>query len=115
MTTVTLTALPVVTYANLDCNIRIEAINVGGADIKVETETELKCRFQDTQKSFTNNMGEWTQSQAIAYTNNSNCIIGTSFSYGGYDYSISQVSVMTRLDGTEEGRKLYLTNKSLSS
>lgn len=113
-TTVLLSALPVTTYANLDCNILITAIDSGGAPIASDTQTALDCRFQDTQKSFRLPSGEFSQSQAIAYTDDSSCVIGTLFSYGGYDYSIAQVSVMTGLDGIEEGRKLYLTGKTLA-
>ena len=113
-TTVLLSSLPVTTYTNLDCNILITAIDSGGAPISSDTQTALDCRFQDTQKSFRLPSGEFSQSQAIAYTNDSRCVIGTLFSYGGYDYSIAQVSVMTGLDGSEEGRKLYLTGKTLA-
>lgn len=112
--TILLTALPTVTTTELNCQILIEAIDSGGAPISLDTQTALDCRFQDTQKSFRLPSGEFSTSQAIAYTDDSSCAIGTLFSYGGYDYSIAQVSVMTGLDGSEEGRKLYLTGKTLA-
>jgi len=113
-TTISLTAKPVVTSSGLDCHCHITVIDTGGAPISSDTQTALDCRFQDTQKSFRLPSGEFSMSAAIAYTNDSSCVIGTLFSYGSYDYYIAQVSVMTGLDGLEEGRKLYLTGKTLA-
>jgi hypothetical protein len=116
ITTTNLTAntLPTITTANLDCNILIECLTTGGAVMQEETAKEIDCRFQDTQKGFYDSTGEWSMSQAIAYVSESSCIIGTKLSYDGYDYNIAQVSIMTDLDGSEEGRKLWLTGKSVS-
>ena len=116
VTTTHLTAdvLPTVTTVNLSCNILIECIDTGGSPIYEETALEIDCRFQDTQKAFIDPTGKWTNSSAIVYTNEDSCNIGTTFSYDGYDYNIAQVSIMTDLDGAEEGRKLYLTGKTLS-
>jgi hypothetical protein len=105
-------ALPIVTTANLDCRVLIEVLSTGGAVLQEETQTALDCRFQDSQKSFRLPSGEFSMSDAIAYTDDSSCAIGTKFSFGSYDYSIAQVTVMTALDGTEEGRKLWLTGKA---
>lgn len=115
-TTTTLAAdlLPTVTTSGLDCNILIEVLSVGGAILQEETAKEIDCRFQDTQKSFRDASGEWSTTQAIAYVSESSCIIGSIFSCNGYDYNIAQVSIMTGLDGSEEGRKLYLVGKSVS-
>jgi hypothetical protein len=107
-------SLPAVTTANMDCNILIEVLSTGGAILQEETSKEIDCRFQDTQKSFMNAAGEWSQSQAIAYVSESSCIIGSIFSCNGYDYNIAQVSIITGLDGSEEGRKLWLTCKTES-
>ena len=113
-TTIPLTSLPTVTYTGLDCTILIEAIDLSGANIKEETATTLKCRFQNTQKTFLEATGKFAQAQAIAYTDESGCEIGTKFSFGGYDYDIAQTAVMTGLSGSEEGRKLWLTGKTLA-
>jgi len=112
--TILLTALPTVPITGLDCNILIEAIDSGGAPISQDTQTEIDCRFQDTQKSFQNAQGEWSTSAAIAYTNDSSCIIGKLFSYGGYDYQIAQVSAHGDRNGAEVFRKLWLTGKTLA-
>ncbi len=113
-TYLTADTLPVVTTSGLDCNILIEVLSAGGAILQEETAKEIDCRFQDTQKSFRDASGNWSQSQAIAYVSESECIIGTIFSCGGYDYNIAQVSIMAGLDGSEEGRKLWLTGKTES-
>lgn len=109
-----LTALPVVTTANLTCMIEILAIDSGGAPISLDTQTAIDCRFQDTQKAFQTALGEWSTSAAIAYTNDASCIIGKLFSYGGYDYQIAQVSAHGDLNGDEVFRKLWLTGKTLA-
>lgn len=114
LTTNGLTASPIITTANLDCHIHVVVIDTVGQPIYEETALELDCRFQDTQKAFQDPTGKWTNSSAIVYTDEDSCNIGTTFSYGGYDYNIAQVSIMTDLDGSEEGRKLYLTGKTLS-
>lgn len=113
-TTILLTALPVVTYTSLDCIILIEAIDSAGASISSDNQVAIDCRFQDTQKSFQSPNGEWSTSAAIAYTNDTSSIIGTLFSYNGYDYQISQVSAYGDIGGDEEYRKLYLTGKTLA-
>ena len=112
--TILLTELPTVTTTGLDCNILITAIDSAGAPIPYDTQLEISCRFQDTQKSFRDSKGEWSTSSAIAYVTETSCGIGTIFSCNGYDYNIAQVSIMTGLDGTEEGRKLWLTGKTES-
>lgn len=113
-TTTLLTVLPVVTTTNLNCMIEILALDSGGAPISLDTQTAIDCRFQDTQKAFQNAQGEWSTSAAIAYTNDSSCIIGKLFSYNGYDYSIAQISAFGDIDGAEEYRKLWLTGKTLA-
>ena len=116
ITTTTLAAesLPTVTTANLSCNILIECINVGGAIIYNETAKEIDCRYKDTQKSFQDANGQWNTTSGIAYVTEVTCTVGTIFSCDGYDYNIARVDIMTGLDGSEEGRKLWLTGKSVS-
>lgn len=114
ITTVSLSALPTITTANIDCNILVEAITTGGAPIQEETHTEIYCRFQNTQKAFQNSAGEWTQSQAVAFVSDSNLVLGSVFSFDGYDYSIAQVSAHADLDGDEVFRKLYLTGRTVA-
>jgi hypothetical protein len=114
VTTVNLSALPVITTSGLNCMVLVEANTTGGAPIQEETQTAIDCRFQNTQKSFQNSAGEWTKSQAIAYVSDSNIAIGSIFSQGGYDYSISQVSAHDDLDGDEVFRKLYLTGRTVA-
>ena len=106
--------LPTVTTSGLDCNVLIEVLDVGGAILREETAKEIKCRFQDTQKSFRDAQGNWSLSSAIAYVNEPELVIGTKLSYDGYDYDIAQVSIMTGLGGSEMGRKLWLTGKTES-
>lgn len=63
-TTVILTSLPVVTYANLDCKITIKCINSGGAPLYIETETNLPCKIEIKSKSVPRPEGGWTSIQS---------------------------------------------------
>jgi hypothetical protein len=112
ITTVNLSALPTITTSGLNCMVLVEAITTGGAPIQTETQTAIDCRFQNTQKNFQNQEGQWTQSQAVAYVSDSSFEIGSVFSQGGYDYQIAQVSAHSDLDGEEQFRKLYLTGRT---
>jgi hypothetical protein len=104
---VMLSALPTIITSGLDCNILIEALNSGGANILKETQTAIYCRFTGTQKAFQDGQGAWTQSQATVDTTDTTCQIGDMFSFGGYDYLISQV--VPRLGfKNEKFRTLYL-------
>jgi hypothetical protein len=58
-TTVLLSALPTVSYTSLDCNILIECIDSGGADIKDETATATKIQFENTSSGFFTPEGVW--------------------------------------------------------
>lgn len=111
-TTILLTALPVVSASGLDCNILIEALSAGGANIIKETAIICKTRFQDSQKAFQNPAGVWTQSQAIADTTDPETGIGDIFSYNSYDYQVAQVASYTNLAGVETYRRLYLTGRA---
>jgi hypothetical protein len=110
-TTFLLSALPVVSHSGLDCNILIEALSSGGANIIKETAIICKTRFQDSQKAFQNAAGAWTQSQAIADTTDTETGIGDVFSYNGFDCQVAQVQAFTNLSGVEKYRRLFLTGR----
>lgn len=107
-TTTFLSALPAISCIGLDCNVLIEAITTGGTPILKETATAIKCRFMNTQKSFMDSLGTWTQSQAIADTTDSNCNIGDVFRFNSTDYNIGQISCFINSTGEETYRRLYL-------
>lgn len=107
-TTVLLSALPIISHIGLNCNILIEALSAGGANIQKETATATKCRFMQAQKAYQDGAGTWTQSKGIADTTDPNCNIGDEFRFGGIDYQIGQVNCFTDLAGTELYRRLYL-------
>ena len=113
-TAIALSALPVVTTSGLDCNLEILAVDVAGQVLLIETQTALDCRFRNSQKRFQDEKGDWVLSQATAITDDPACEIGTIFSYGGYDYQISQMSAAADIGGDEVFRKLYLTAKTLA-
>jgi len=63
-TTVSLTSLPAVSYANIDCKITIKCINSGGAPLFIETETNLPCKIEVKTKNIPSPTGGWTSIQA---------------------------------------------------
>ena len=58
--TVDLSVLPIVSYLNLNCRVRIEAVNSGGAPIIDETATATKIQHESTTSGFYNAQGQWT-------------------------------------------------------
>ncbi len=106
-TTVSLSALPVVTTANLNCMVEIIAIDSGGADIQAETLTAVQIRFEPTSKSYVTPSGQWTQSAAYAMIVNSTVNIGDIIRYNSIDYPVKQIEAYNWLDGTELYRILY--------
>lgn len=113
-TTVLFSALPAISQSGLDCNILIEALGSGGANIQKETAIICKTRFQDSQKAFQQPTGVWAQSQAIADTTDAETGIGNIFSYDGYDYQVAQVQAYTNLSGAEKYRRLFLTGRVIA-
>jgi hypothetical protein len=102
-TTTLLSALPVVSVADLDCNILIEAVGV----LK-ETLTDILIGFKATQKSFRDSAGNWTVCSAIAKTVDTGCIAGTILRVDGIDYTVVQVEPKNKPSGREYMRKLIL-------
>ena len=107
-TTILLSALPVPSATGLDCNILIEAITQGGANILHETTTTILCRFRHSQKEFVDSSGNWARSTAIADTTDTSFDAEDVFRFGGVDYEVKAVESFAGLDGTEIYRRLYL-------
>ena len=108
-TTTFLSALPVVSCANLDCSVLIEAITTGGTPILKETVTAIKCRFLPSYRAVQDSLGNWVRPKAIADTTDSNCIAGGTFRFNSVDYTIFDIPpAFVNLVGTEKARRLYL-------
>lgn len=100
-TTVSLSALPVITTAGLDCNILVEAITTGGAPILAETLTAIKIRLEGAQSGFYNSQGIWTKTDYIIFCSTS-MGVGDIIRYNSTDYKIQKKSDNPGLDGTVE-------------
>ena len=108
-TTTNLTALPTITTANLDCNVKITCIDTGGADIYQHSYADFLCRWEDVAVMFLNSAGAWTQS-------NAKVIAKTVYAVGDFlrkdgtttEYAIKQMYVATDVDGVEQFRKYML-------
>jgi hypothetical protein len=109
-----LNTCPTITTTGLDCMVEIVAIDLAGQPIPDDSQEEAACRFQNVQRSFQQDNGEWAKSQAVVYTNDLACTIGSLFSFEFYDYVIAQMSAHVGLDGTEQFRKLILTGRTKS-
>lgn len=107
-TTVLLSALPVVSAPGLDCNILIEALSAGGANIQKETLTSILIGFKATQKTYMDSQGNFTLCSAQAKTVDTDCVAGAILRVDGIDYTIVQVEPKNKLSGREYMRKLLL-------
>jgi len=107
-TTVLLSALPAITTSGLDCQLLIEALSSGGANIQKETLTAITCRFMNVQKSYRDALGNWTTSQAQALTADASSNVGGILRIGSTDYTIMQMESYSKLSGREFLRRLYL-------
>jgi hypothetical protein len=106
--TTLLTALPVVSASGLDCNILIEALTSGGANIQKETLTSILIGFKATQKTYLDSAGNFTLCSAQAKTVDTLCVAGTILRVDGIDYTVVQVEPKNKPSGREYMRKLLL-------
>jgi hypothetical protein len=106
--TTLLTALPVISTSNLDCQILIEALTVGGAPIQKETLTSILIGFKATQKTYMDSAGNFTLCSAQAKTVDTLCVAGTILRVDGIDYTVVQVEPKNKPSGREYMRKLLL-------
>ena len=106
-TTNALTALPIITTSNIDCNMLIEAITTNGDKIKTEVLTAKKVRWEPTTKAFTSPSGALTQCVAYAMIRDTTIKIHDTIRYLGTDYIVKQIEAFPWLDGKELYRVLY--------
>jgi len=106
--TTLLTALPVISASGLDCQILIEALTVGGANIQKETLTSILIGFKATQKTYMDSAGNFTLCSAQAKTVDTLCVAGTIVRVDGIDYTVVQVEPKNKPSGREYMRKLLL-------
>ena len=109
VTTTNLTALPTITTANIDCNVKITCIDTGGADIYSVTYTDFDCRWEDVQVAYVNSSGSWTQSNAKVIAKAAYVVNDTIRKYGTTtEYPIKKVMTGPNLAGIEEYRVFML-------
>jgi hypothetical protein len=106
--TTLLTALPVISAPGLDCQILIEALSVGGANIQKETLTSILIGYKATQKTYLDSMGNFTLCSAQAKTVDTLCVAGAILRIDGTDYQVVQVEPKNKPSGREYMRKLLL-------
>ena len=112
-TTTFLSALPIITTSNLDCNIKITCIDINGNDLYKEILSPILCAWAPVQKRFLNSQGEWTMSDVVAMTEtafNADDIV----SYNNYDYTVKQVEGGYEIMGNTAPYKLMLTGGGVS-
>ena len=106
-TTILLSALPAISTSGLDCQLVIEVLSSGGANIQKETLTAITCLWVPEQKRFQDALGAWTLSNAIALTKTA-CNVDDIIRYAGSDYTIKQVTGGNRVMGVTAPYKLWL-------
>jgi hypothetical protein len=100
-TTVSLTANPVASSANLDCHCHITVIDSGGADITSETLTAIDSRIDVKQSGFYNASGTWTKTDNVIYSNSS-LNLGDTVRSNTTDYIVKKKDAYTDIGGTVE-------------
>lgn len=97
-TTVNLSVLPVVTYANIDCKVTIEC-NSGGAPIQVETTTAILTRIEPHQSGSMTAQGVWASINDTQIFSDTLLAINDIVRKGTNDYCIKQIDENLGLDG----------------
>lgn len=105
-TTNLLTALPVVTTANLNCMIEILAIDSGGAEIQKETVTVIDIKFKDDTEYYSQAIGGFVKRPAHCTTDETASQIGDVIRYAGVDHVIKAIHPTDDRHGLEIKRKL---------
>lgn len=83
-----LTALPVVSVNGLDCNILIEAMSSGGANIQKETLTNILIGNSMQERMMPDSMGNFTITEYITKTQDTGCNVAGIIRVDGVDYTI---------------------------
>lgn len=109
VTTTTLTAnsLPTITTANLNCNILIECLDVGGSPIYAETTTLIKVRHEPESATVRDPMGNFTTYNGYVMVRNSTITLGDKIRINTTDYQVKRIEPQKWLDGTETHRIVY--------
>lgn len=107
-TTALLTALPVISTSGLDCNILVEALSSGGANIQKETLTNILIGYNMRQRLSPDSMGNFTIKETLTKTTDTGCMAGGIIRVDGVDYTIFDSNPKYKLGGREYMRKLTL-------
>lgn len=105
-TTTLLTALPVVTTANLNCMIEIIALNSGGAEILTETLTAIDVKFRDEAEYYSQAIGGFVKRPAQCVTDETVSQVNDVIRYNGVDYPIKAIHAKRDRLGIERRRVL---------
>lgn len=99
--TTNLTAMPVVTTANLDCNIKITCIDTGNAPIEDETQTAISCDWDESTTWYPNAQGTYSRSDSNCETDNITAKIADKVLFNGKTYTVKNIKDgETTLGGT---------------
>lgn len=106
-TTIDANTRPTITTANIDCNVFVECIDLGGVDIKYETTSSFPCRFSEKSHRVLDSTGAWTSKKStVCFTTSSSPNVGSIIRYGSIDYMVSDVLIRTGKDGIEDFRTI---------
>ena len=92
-TIITASTKPAISFTGLDCNILIECLDVGGAEIKTETATATKIQFENTSSGFYNSEGKWTVYSGSYAMCKDAATVGSILRYNSLDHTIEKVDV----------------------
>lgn len=105
-TTVSLSALPIVTTSGLNCMIEILAITVGGSEILKETLTAIDIKFRDEAEYYSQAIGGFVKRPAQAITDETASQVNDAVRYNGVDYVVRAIHAKRDRLGIERRRVL---------
>jgi len=97
--TATLTALPTIVTANLDCNLVITVLDSGLSPIQTETSTAINTRIEPHQSGYIDASGTWTTINDTQIFSDTSLVVNDVVRKNTRDYTIKQVDDNPDLGG----------------
>lgn len=101
-TTITASTKPAVSYSGIDCNLKIECLDVGGQPIYSESLTAIYVRLEPHQSSVPQPNGTYTKVTDTAIYSTSALVVGNIIRVNSTDYTIKQADPEYGLGGEVE-------------
>lgn len=101
-TTITASTKPAVSYSGIDCNLKIECLDVCGQPIYSESLTAINVRLEPHQSSIQQPNGTYTKITDTAIYSTTALAVGDTIRINSTDYTLKQVDPEYDLGGEIE-------------